>query len=165
VPTRALLPDHGTTLEGNHGGATAAERDVGLFAFASEPMRVLAEEEDGVVAQVDIAPTLATALALPLPAHSAGRLLPSLLPRRVPQQRTACLVEACALLCAVLCCAVLCRAVLCCAVLCCAVLCCAVRCLTPARARRAPRSSEPRTASRWRTPADAHTPPPSLLCV
>jgi phosphatidylinositol glycan class O len=98
------------TDEGNHGGATKEETDSGLFVFSRRPFtlqedtqwaappaaagaalaphtwvplpRALQAAQPRMVQQVDLVPSLALLLGLPVPYSSLGGLIPELLASR-----------------------------------------------------------------------------------
>lgn len=73
-----VLGDHGMTEDGNHGGASSEERSAAFFAYS--PRKKLCsnldipEGEDGLrtVQQIDLAPTLALLLDVPIPFGNLG---------------------------------------------------------------------------------------------
>ena len=82
-----VFGDHGMTEDGNHGGGTFEEVNAALFVHASDacqPRYGSATE----LSQIDIVPTVALALGIPIPYASLGGLVPSLLPGVTGQNAT-----------------------------------------------------------------------------
>ncbi len=84
-----VLGDHGMTPDGNHGGASDYETMAALFVHSS--IALLPEERVSVesqsessnsihrqVNQIDLVPTLALLLGVPIPFANLGQLLPDL---------------------------------------------------------------------------------------
>ena len=73
-----VFGDHGMTSDGNHGGASREEVEAALFAYTTRPGAIpsslYAFDE---VAQIDLAPTLAMLLGVPVPFGNLGRVIPS----------------------------------------------------------------------------------------
>ncbi|EQC26230.1 hypothetical protein, variant [Saprolegnia diclina VS20] len=71
-----LLSDHGMTETGNHGGASIEESSA-LLLFVLPPAYRAIEDSDLLTRtpQVDLVPTLATLLGVPIPAHNTGKAL------------------------------------------------------------------------------------------
>jgi GPI ethanolamine phosphate transferase 3 subunit O len=82
-----VFGDHGMTEDGNHGGGTFDEVNAALFVHASDacPPRHGSATE---LSQIDIVPTVALALGIPIPYASLGGLVPSLLPGVTHQNAT-----------------------------------------------------------------------------
>ncbi|CAK1552959.1 unnamed protein product [Leptosia nina] len=81
-----ICGDHGMRDAGGHGGASPAEVLVPLVVIKSADFQCPHEQGPGpVVAQVDIAPTIAWLLNTPIPGDSTGKFLPSLLPSDIRQ--------------------------------------------------------------------------------
>lgn len=77
-----MLGDHGMTDGGNHGGSSPPEqRTAMIFADAAGQGFAAEEKEEEVeIEQVDLVPTLSLLLGLPIPRHSTGKLIKSLIP-------------------------------------------------------------------------------------
>ena len=92
-----VIGDHGMTPDGNHGGASKLERRSALFMYSGgknapsfrgvggvsgDEAEVREKEEEEtmprVVPQVDLLPTLALVLGVPIPFGSLGQVLPEL---------------------------------------------------------------------------------------
>ncbi|OQS01763.1 GPI ethanolamine phosphate transferase [Achlya hypogyna] len=89
-----VLGDHGMSEDGNHGGATDDETGAALFLYSKAPLHhaiaapggpmslynhVLGRRaNDLTVAQVDLVPTLALLLGLPIPFGNLGAVIPHL---------------------------------------------------------------------------------------
>lgn len=83
-----VASDHGMTDGGNHGGASYQEADaLALFISGSFPVSTSGDkmQRTGVATssawpsfQVDVVPTLALQLGVPIPKNSVGALLPQL---------------------------------------------------------------------------------------
>jgi phosphatidylinositol glycan class O len=103
-----MFGDHGMTDQGEHGGSSGNETDSGLFVYSKQPLfavqppSTLGEEEPTtlywsehsaslqrtplskirqhprMVSQLDLTPTLALLLGLPIPASSLGMVIPEL---------------------------------------------------------------------------------------
>ncbi|MCJ8734136.1 hypothetical protein PDJAM_G00231870 [Pangasius djambal] len=72
-----LCGDHGMSETGSHGGSSEPEVNTPLVLISPAfPMKE-GMGEPGVVEQVDLTPTLALALALPISQNSVGRLIPA----------------------------------------------------------------------------------------
>lgn len=73
-----VVSDHGMTHGGNHGGASFEETDaVALFITGNCSSKSVGAENDQAF-QVDLVPTLALLLGVPIPINSVGVLLPEL---------------------------------------------------------------------------------------
>ncbi|MCO5559990.1 hypothetical protein L7F22_013594 [Adiantum nelumboides] len=70
-----IASDHGMTHGGNHGGASYEETDA-LALFICK--RIFSNPNIGKAFQVDLVPTLAMLLGVPIPKNSVGVLLPQL---------------------------------------------------------------------------------------
>ena len=90
-----IMGDHGMTPDGNHGGGTEEEINAALFVHTSpacglgqahnwhlEDVRRsdLVQEEFRQINQIDLVPTIAILLGIPIPYANLGSLVPSLLP-------------------------------------------------------------------------------------
>ena len=79
-----ITGDHGMTDVGNHGGSTAEETDTALVFLSSKdvrnslPKRKSSQRAERVL-QVDVAPTMASLLGLPVPNKSQGKTITSVL--------------------------------------------------------------------------------------
>ncbi|KDO26528.1 hypothetical protein SPRG_07930 [Saprolegnia parasitica CBS 223.65] len=75
-----LLSDHGMTETGNHGGASIEESSA-LLLFVLPPSHRAVHHSDRLTRtpQVDLVPTLATLLGVPIPVHNTGKVLTSVL--------------------------------------------------------------------------------------
>jgi predicted AlkP superfamily pyrophosphatase or phosphodiesterase len=78
-----VLGDHGMTRDGNHGGATSDETQAALYvhSFGRPLVHAGASSSGGAgsssrVLQVDLVPSLALALGLPIPYASLGAVIP-----------------------------------------------------------------------------------------
>ncbi|KAG7389555.1 hypothetical protein PHYPSEUDO_010200 [Phytophthora pseudosyringae] len=92
----AVLGDHGMSADGNHGGASDEETGAALFLYSKASLVATGgahsnEEADGLknyaerirdssreVPQVDLVPTLALLIGLPIPFGNLGSVIPSL---------------------------------------------------------------------------------------
>uniref|UniRef100_A0A7E4UNJ5 GPI ethanolamine phosphate transferase 3 n=1 Tax=Panagrellus redivivus TaxID=6233 RepID=A0A7E4UNJ5_PANRE len=72
-----VMGDHGMTTEGDHGGDSERETKAALFVYSK---RGLPEKAATTVAQVDLVPTLALLLDVPIPFSSLGTVITSLIP-------------------------------------------------------------------------------------
>ncbi|KAK7140881.1 hypothetical protein R3I93_015123 [Phoxinus phoxinus] len=69
--------DHGMSETGSHGGSSDAEINTPLVLISPAFRRKAGLEEPEVLEQVDLPPTLALALGLPVSQNSVGRLIPA----------------------------------------------------------------------------------------
>ncbi|XP_067314208.1 GPI ethanolamine phosphate transferase 2 isoform X2 [Pseudorasbora parva] len=69
--------DHGMSETGSHGGSSEAEINTPLMLISPAFRRKAGFEEPDVLEQVDLTPTLALALGLPISQNSVGRLIPA----------------------------------------------------------------------------------------
>ncbi|KAK3927529.1 GPI ethanolamine phosphate transferase 3 [Frankliniella fusca] len=79
-----VLGDHGMTNTGDHGGESEAEVTAALFIYS--PLGLLPQSwspKGGVVRQVDLVPTLATILGIPIPFSNLGSVIIDSLPKTV----------------------------------------------------------------------------------
>lgn len=74
-----LCGDHGMSETGSHGGSSEPEVSTPLVLVSPAFRRKGGMERPQVVEQVDLAPTLALGLALPIPQNSVGRTIPQVL--------------------------------------------------------------------------------------
>ena len=68
-------------MDGNHGGATRDETEAALFLYAKTTLRRPTSTDSKAVPrveQIDLVPTLATLLGLPVPFGNLGSLLPGI---------------------------------------------------------------------------------------
>ncbi|XP_053676806.1 GPI ethanolamine phosphate transferase 3 [Anopheles nili] len=80
--TLIVIGDHGMTKTGDHGGDTADEVDALLFAY-SKGSPLLTRGYDGsadTMQQIDLVPTLATILGVPVPYSNLGQIIFQLVP-------------------------------------------------------------------------------------
>ncbi|XP_061107998.1 GPI ethanolamine phosphate transferase 2 isoform X5 [Conger conger] len=70
-----LCGDHGMSETGSHGGSSDPEINTPLVLISSAFKRKVDMEKPGTVAQVDVLPTLALALGLPISRNSVGCLI------------------------------------------------------------------------------------------
>eukprot|EP00981_Chlorochromonas_danica_P009659 scaffold2798_cov160-Ochromonas_danica.AAC.28 len=93
LPDDALLfvfGDHGMTDDGEHGGASLEETNSVLFAYSRHPFvqndlpQVTEVVQNNVIVmpQIDLVPSLAFVLDLPIPFSSLGKVFPALYPDR-----------------------------------------------------------------------------------
>lgn len=98
-----LFGDHGMTIDGEHGGASQDETDSALFVYSKQPFREVNLENSNrykqwkdlqgeseynflnstygprSIPQIDLVPTLAYLLNLPIPFSSLGKFIPELM--------------------------------------------------------------------------------------
>lgn len=72
-----LCGDHGMSETGSHGGSSEPEISTPLVLISPAFRRKGGFEEPGVLEQVDLMPTLALGLGLPISKNSVGRLIPA----------------------------------------------------------------------------------------
>ncbi|XP_031498611.1 GPI ethanolamine phosphate transferase 2 isoform X2 [Nymphaea colorata] len=71
-----VLSDHGMTSSGNHGGSSFEETDsLAMFIHLNGKMAVSASDKYKTVNQVDVVPTLALLLGVPIPQNNVGILI------------------------------------------------------------------------------------------
>ncbi|KAJ8343991.1 hypothetical protein SKAU_G00313200 [Synaphobranchus kaupii] len=70
-----LCGDHGMSETGSHGGSSDPEINTPLVLISSAFKRKVGMEKPGTVEQVDMLPTLALSLGLPISQNSVGRLI------------------------------------------------------------------------------------------
>lgn len=77
-----VMGDHGMTVEGDHGGSSEAEVEALLFAYSKNAPFVPTVYENGLkeMQQIDLSPTLATIMGVPVPFSSLGTVQLQLLP-------------------------------------------------------------------------------------
>lgn len=79
-----VLGDHGMTNTGDHGGESEAEVTAALFVYS--PLGLLPQSwspKGGTVRQVDLVPTLAMTLGIPIPFSNLGSVIVDSLPKTV----------------------------------------------------------------------------------
>ncbi|XP_045886634.1 GPI ethanolamine phosphate transferase 2 isoform X3 [Micropterus dolomieu] len=74
-----LCGDHGMSETGSHGGSSEPEVNTPLVLVSPTFKRKVEMEKPGVVEQVDLTPTLALGLGLPISQNSVGRVIPGVL--------------------------------------------------------------------------------------
>lgn len=72
-----LCGDHGMSDTGSHGGSSEPEVNTPLVLISPAFKRKVGMEPPAAVEQVDLTPTLALGMGLPIPQNSVGRLLPT----------------------------------------------------------------------------------------
>ncbi|CAM6089673.1 unnamed protein product [Calypogeia fissa] len=85
-----VASDHGMTDSGNHGGATAKEIDaLALFVFGNISSAILDLQgfKTWEAFQVDLVPTIALLLGIPIPKNSVGALLSDLFVSLTPERQ------------------------------------------------------------------------------
>lgn len=70
-----LCGDHGMSDTGSHGGSSESEVNTPLVLISPAFKRKVGMEQPAAVEQVDLTPTLALGMGLPIPQNSVGRLL------------------------------------------------------------------------------------------
>ncbi|XP_072108568.1 GPI ethanolamine phosphate transferase 3 isoform X1 [Mobula birostris] len=71
-----VMGDHGMTETGDHGGDSEGEVDAALFVYSPFPMfEENAAEDPEVVSQIDLVPTLALLLGIPIPYSNIGMVI------------------------------------------------------------------------------------------
>ncbi|XP_013865861.1 GPI ethanolamine phosphate transferase 2 [Austrofundulus limnaeus] len=74
-----LCGDHGMSETGSHGGSSEPEVNTPLVLISPAFKRKVGMENPGVVEQVDLTPTLALGLGLPISQNSVGHVIPGVL--------------------------------------------------------------------------------------
>ncbi|XP_075899504.1 GPI ethanolamine phosphate transferase 2, catalytic subunit [Nelusetta ayraudi] len=74
-----LCGDHGMSETGSHGGSSEPEVNTPLVLISPAFKRKVGMERPAVVEQVDLTPTLALGLGLPISQNSVGRVIPDVL--------------------------------------------------------------------------------------
>ncbi|XP_061581842.1 GPI ethanolamine phosphate transferase 2 [Cololabis saira] len=74
-----LCGDHGMSETGSHGGSSEPEVNTPLVLLSPAFKRKVGMEQPKVVEQVDLTPTLALGLGLPISQNSVGRVIPGVL--------------------------------------------------------------------------------------
>nr|CAI5833623.1 unnamed protein product [Callosobruchus analis] len=77
-----VIGDHGMTATGDHGGESPDEVTAGMFVYSSQPLSRMMHEQADSVKQIDLIPTLATILGIPIPFQNLGILIPNCLPQK-----------------------------------------------------------------------------------
>jgi GPI ethanolamine phosphate transferase 3 subunit O len=77
-----VIGDHGMTKTGDHGGSSQDEVEALLFAYSKKMNFIPTEYDDNIdfIQQIDLAPTLATILGIPIPFSNLGTISLQLLP-------------------------------------------------------------------------------------
>jgi GPI ethanolamine phosphate transferase 3 subunit O len=77
-----VMGDHGMTATGDHGGGSKEETEALLFAYSKQKPFVPTTYDDNVkfIQQIDLAPTLAVILGVPVPFSNLGTINLQLLP-------------------------------------------------------------------------------------
>ncbi|XP_067001919.2 GPI ethanolamine phosphate transferase 3 isoform X2 [Anabrus simplex] len=76
-----VIGDHGMTSTGDHGGDTEAEVSAAMFVYSPKPLIPLDYmSHSNVVNQVDLVPTLASILGIPIPFSNLGSVILDSLP-------------------------------------------------------------------------------------
>lgn len=70
-----VMGDHGMTRSGDHGGDSPDEVNAGLFAYSHRWNIKLNDSKTKVVSQVDLVPTLALLLGVPIPYSNLGSVI------------------------------------------------------------------------------------------
>ncbi|KAL9653379.1 hypothetical protein ABK040_002015 [Willaertia magna] len=71
-----LASDHGMTLDGNHGGASALETNAVLSFIHSSIKRGEGKDNyGGMVNQIDFVPTISVLTGIPIPTYSVGKII------------------------------------------------------------------------------------------
>ncbi|KRY76462.1 GPI ethanolamine phosphate transferase 3, partial [Trichinella pseudospiralis] len=73
-----VFGDHGMTQNGDHGGDSEEELSAALFAYSSQRLHLEKENVQRVAAQLNLVPTLALLLDIPVPFSNLGALIPEL---------------------------------------------------------------------------------------
>ncbi|XP_051906202.1 GPI ethanolamine phosphate transferase 3 [Hippocampus zosterae] len=83
-----VMGDHGMTDTGDHGGESQKETDATLFLYSAVPLfpGPPSQDEPDVVPQINLVPTLALLLGVPIPYSSVGQVLLPLFPEFDPAQ-------------------------------------------------------------------------------
>ncbi|XP_072427789.1 GPI ethanolamine phosphate transferase 3 isoform X1 [Chiloscyllium punctatum] len=71
-----VLGDHGMTNTGDHGGDSEGEVNAALFIYSTLPLfEIKPAEDSNVVSQIDLVPTLALLLGIPIPYSNIGMVM------------------------------------------------------------------------------------------
>lgn len=73
-----VFGDHGMTATGEHGGESQDETDAALFVYSPQPLFCNRQMRNRVVCQIDLVPTTAMLLGIPLPFSNLGAIIPEL---------------------------------------------------------------------------------------
>ena len=73
-----VFGDHGMTATGEHGGESEEETDAALFVYSPQPLFCNRQIGNRVVCQIDLVPTTAMLLGIPLPFSNLGAIIPEL---------------------------------------------------------------------------------------
>ncbi|XP_050294404.1 GPI ethanolamine phosphate transferase 3 [Anthonomus grandis grandis] len=73
-----VIGDHGMTVTGDHGGESLDEIEAAMFVHSKRPLQTLSRKTS--VKQVDLVPTLAAILGIPIPFQNLGILIRDVLP-------------------------------------------------------------------------------------
>ena len=73
-----VFGDHGMTATGEHGGESQDETDAALFVYSPRPLFCNRQMRNRVVCQIDLVPTTAMLLGIPLPFSNLGAIIPEL---------------------------------------------------------------------------------------
>lgn len=77
-----VVGDHGMTSTGDHGGDTTLETEAGMFVYSNVPLLGKKFGDNlGEVHQIDLVPTLAAILGIPIPFSNLGSVILEILPR------------------------------------------------------------------------------------
>lgn len=79
-----LFGDHGMTAEGEHGGASPEEVTTALFVYSKQSLPITETQEEDVIPQIDLVPSIASLLHVPIPFSSLGRPLTLAFPQTNP---------------------------------------------------------------------------------
>ena len=82
-----IFGDHGMTGTGDHGGDSRDESEAGLIIISKDRTRLRCPAQgrkgNAEVAQIDLVPTLAALMGVPIPYSSIGEVIPNLLPQHL----------------------------------------------------------------------------------
>ncbi|KAL1243318.1 GPI ethanolamine phosphate transferase [Trichinella spiralis] len=84
-----VFGDHGMTQNGDHGGDSEEELSAALFAYSPQRLHFEKENVHRVAAQLNLVPTLALLLDIPVPFSNLGALIPELFPDREDRTQAA----------------------------------------------------------------------------
>lgn len=74
-----VVGDHGMTENGDHGGESINEIEAGMFVYSMVPLLTYDSVQD-TVSQIDLVPTLASILGVPIPFSNLGSVILNSLP-------------------------------------------------------------------------------------
>ncbi|XP_041100164.1 GPI ethanolamine phosphate transferase 3-like isoform X1 [Polyodon spathula] len=85
-----VLGDHGMTDTGDHGGDSQKETDAALFLFSPSALFTAGQEKalQEVVPQIDLVPTLAQLLGIPIPYSNIGKVMVELFALGSPEDQS-----------------------------------------------------------------------------